>query len=661
MTVDLAAFILALTANFIVQFVILSVLFGIPMLWLQICLGTCIKGGPISMWRASPICKGIGIALVLVQALTTIYSSVSIAWLLFYIRDACVSTRYPFYRWQEIFEFFRGPSDNGIAVVSNASEPSAASAKLGETVADYFNGIILQRYQLGPGGRIASGTGIGAVRFQLAFNLTIVWLIVFVVHCKGIRLYGRFVVAMVILPMIALLTLTVKMLTLLNLSALQNIFPATDWQDFFVNSQSWLSAAQETFLTWSLLGASIVSIFSKAAGNHQNAASSTALRRDACSIAAITMVGLLVAAVFGNACVQILIDRGFFYFPGSFETTSSSVFLLSSTKPMPPQLATSLSKWLPRYSTFLGESFKRIDPNVSAESGWQPVRLIVEILPATLAAATLDNISSIWSLLAFLLFTVFAIAQMCIMWMPIANALSTYSESIPATSTTVLLTCLAGLLLGIPLTTESGINIIYFMDSVIGGAWFVLLLWTGQIFAVFLVRGRPYSGDMLVNDLRLGQTLSAFIAFSWNLLIPIGLMTLCVLQYKISYSYDFYHWSAAIAQSYWPVWARKAAAFIQIGIFQIIPITAIVQTYRYLSKGPPDILDVSKRFACNYFVALHIETLRIWWIDVRFCMLPISATAISIAVPTIDMLRAYITPIPGVETGSLIKHQSADE
>lgn len=52
------------------------------MLWLQMCLGANIKGGPISMWRVSPICKGIGIALVLVQALMAIYSAISIAWLL---------------------------------------------------------------------------------------------------------------------------------------------------------------------------------------------------------------------------------------------------------------------------------------------------------------------------------------------------------------------------------------------------------------------------------------------------------------------------------------------------------------------------------------------------------------------------------------------------
>lgn len=427
------------------------------MLWLQMCLGANIRGGPISMWRVSPICKGIGISLILVQALMAIYSAISLAWLLVYLRDSCISARYPWYRWQEIFEFFRGPSDNGIAIMSNTSEPTATSSKLGETVADYFNGVILQRFNLGPGGRISSGgSSIGAVRFQLAFNLAVVWLIVFIVLCKGLRLYGKIVIALTTLPLLAFTALTIKMLTLLNLTSFQNIFPATDWQDFFVNSQSWLSAASEVFLTWSLLGASVISIFSKST-KYPIDLNSTVLRRDALLVVAFTSIGLILAAIFGNACVQILNDRGFFYFPGSFETTTSSVFLLPSSKPLPPQLATSLSKWLPRYSTLLGESSKQINPN-TMESGWQAIRLVTEIFPATLAAATLEHVSSFWSLLGFLLFASFGIGQLCAMWKPIANLLGTYSESISATSTTVLLTCLAGLLLGIPLTTESGIN-----------------------------------------------------------------------------------------------------------------------------------------------------------------------------------------------------------
>lgn len=148
---------------------------------------------------------------------------------------------------------------------------------------------------------------------------------------------------------------------------------------------------------------------------------------------------------------------------------------------------------------------------------------------------------------------------------------------------------MTGLLLGIPLATECGINVIHFFDTIIGGSWFVLLLWVGQIFAIFLVRGRPYSGDILVNDLHLTQTLSAFVALSWNVLLPIGLMTLCILEYRQSNSRDLYQWRG---RTYWAMWTRKLGGFMQVGFLLLVPITSIVQIYRYLSNGPPDILDV---------------------------------------------------------------------
>lgn len=47
-------------ANFLVQFLILSFVFGIPLLWLQMCLGQKIKGGIVTLFNITPICKGVG-------------------------------------------------------------------------------------------------------------------------------------------------------------------------------------------------------------------------------------------------------------------------------------------------------------------------------------------------------------------------------------------------------------------------------------------------------------------------------------------------------------------------------------------------------------------------------------------------------------------------
>ncbi|XP_053685841.1 sodium-dependent transporter bedraggled [Sabethes cyaneus] len=551
-------------ANFIVQFLIFTFLFGIPMLWLQMVLGARIKGGPVTMWRISPICKGIGIALILAQGLVSLYSAISLSWVLVYFRDSFVS-RSEKYRWQEIFELYRGSGNQ--------------SFRLSDTVADYFNGVVLQRYQLGPGVRGLSG--IGAVRFQLAFNLAIIWTLVFVVLCKGIRSFGKIVLGLFSAAMVGLIAICSKFLSMVNYDSVQSIFPATEWPDFFLNSRSWMSAAQETFLTWGLLGVSIYSINCRTNKGGGPRKTRRELRRDALLIVLFTLTGLMLAAIFGSACVQILNSRGYYYFPGSYESINTDIFLLPADQPLPPQHATMPTKWLIRYSMVLGESFKRPYANPHQESGYQVLRLITELFPSTLAAATQERIAPIWSLIGFLTLLLFGLGQLCAMWKPIAGAIGDSPSSI-------VLSCVTGLFMGIPLATESGITIIHYLDMVLGGAWWLLLLWIGHIMAIFLVRGRPFTSDLLVNDLRLTQTLSAFVAFAWNFLLPIGMIFLCILEYRVSNANAFFNWKHG---GYWPLWSRQLGGFIQVAFLLLVPIVTVVQIYRYLSRGPPDILE----------------------------------------------------------------------
>lgn len=156
------------TANFIVQFLILSFIFGVPMLWLQICLGSNLRRSAVAMWQISPICKGVGIALLAIQSIVAIYSAVSVAWLLVYFRDSFVSTDAR-YRWEEPLDMYRGVGGGDHHVMTTND-----SFRLRETVADYFNGVVLQRYQLMPsileyigatGGNPAST--LGTVHFQV--------------------------------------------------------------------------------------------------------------------------------------------------------------------------------------------------------------------------------------------------------------------------------------------------------------------------------------------------------------------------------------------------------------------------------------------------------------------------------------------------------------
>ncbi|XP_055855645.1 sodium-dependent transporter bedraggled isoform X2 [Episyrphus balteatus] len=547
--------------NFLLQFLLLSVVFGIPLFWLQICLGAKIKAGPVSMWKISPICRGIGIALVLGQCVMGLYSTVSISWLLVYLKDSFLTKAQPLYRWQESFYMYQRSSN--------------VSGNLTETVADYFNGIVLQRLHLG---RRSDGSD---VRFQvsdmLAFNLSIIWTIVFLVLCKGLKSFGKVILLLTLAPLVLFIVITFRLLYYIGFSSAQNIFSASDFEDFLINSKTWTAAAQEAFLTWGLLGASVISVCSR---SHGKSNSKVILRREAILVVLLTLLGLCLAGVFGFSCEQILHKNHYIYVPRSYEFMDSYTSVYSLKGPITPALISYPTKWVPHYSSLLGETYRRPPLTSFRESGYQALRLITELFPAAMAIAQGD-LSWIWTALTFFMFILFGLGQLCVMWKPISSGLGNSTSS-------VLLSCVTALLLGIPFASEMGLAMIHFFDMVFGGAWWMLILWTAEILAVFLIRGRPYNGDVLVNDLRMTGSMSAFLALSWNVLLPIAMITLAIIEYKVSLTSQFYHWRG---KSYFSFWTRKVGGLTQVSFLLIVPITSIIQIYRYLTNGPPDILD----------------------------------------------------------------------
>jgi solute carrier family 6 (neurotransmitter transporter) len=179
------------------------------------------------------------------------------------------------------------------------------------------------------------------------------------------------------------------------------------------------------------------------------------------------------------------------------------------------------------------------------------------------------------------------IAQACSLWFPIASAVG-------STPSAILLSCICGLFLGIPLVTDNGIILIRYLDFIFGGAWWFLIIWMLYLVTIFMIRGRPFTSDVVVKDLKLNETLSAFIAFSWNVLLPVGLVLLSIMKYKISHSDELYHNRLKMVTHLkeWYNWARLLGGYLQLGVLILIPVVSIIQIYRYLSKGPPDILEV---------------------------------------------------------------------
>lgn len=105
------------------------------------------------------------------------------------------------------------------------------SSKIPETVPDYLSGVVLQRHNL------TTGSSFGAVKFQVAFNLAVVWMIVFVSLSKGLRSYAKVVYVFSLLPIFGTFVLCVKLLGLTPSDTTHEVFPETSWSEFFLNTK----------------------------------------------------------------------------------------------------------------------------------------------------------------------------------------------------------------------------------------------------------------------------------------------------------------------------------------------------------------------------------------------------------------------------------------
>ncbi|XP_031333439.1 sodium- and chloride-dependent GABA transporter ine isoform X1 [Photinus pyralis] len=563
-------------ANFLIQFLLLSVVIGLPLFTLQLCLGQQLGAGVIDMWRISPLFQGVGVALLVSQAFIGLYSIIGVSWLFVYFRDSFI-TKDDRYRWAEPYYYYRdfNPNDNG------------SNYNICQTVPDYFSGIVLQRHHL------KSGVYSGTIKFQLAFNLAVVWMIVFVSLSKGLRSYGKVVYVFSLLPVLGIFIVSAKMLSMIPSSFVYAVFPETSWNEFFLNSRSWVAASQEVLLTWGLLGAATMQIASHNKNKHL-------LQRDSSLIAIITFAILLLTAFLANTCVQLLRSHGYNYIPTSFEKISAYSFLQSSHSNLPASLTTIPVRYMPHQSFIVGERVTKngIDPTM--ESGYQALRLATELVPATFAIMGTEEIYPFWAVLFYFILILFGIAQQLAIWhCVITGIMAIKANLLKSWETTItFFSCACGFLLGLPMATEYGIYLVYFMDFTIGGMWWLILIILLKIVAVFVVRGRPYSGDALVNTFFASQSrpclltwAPALLSFTWNVILPVGLMVCCVTFFKNGNFREMFVWHHAPSSDYWPLWARQVGSMLQLLPVLCVPIVAVIQSYRYLNNGPADILD----------------------------------------------------------------------
>nr|CAD7576178.1 unnamed protein product [Timema californicum] len=280
------------------------------------------------------------------------------------------------------------------------------------------------------------------------------------------------------------------------------------------------------------------------------------------------------------------------------EHMSSYSFLHSDRSSSPIHLTSTPVRFMGHSQFVVGSQVVQPGANSAQQSGYQALRLATEIVPATLALLGSGQASPFWAVLFYFTLILFGIAQqLCIWHCVITGIMAINVSSLKAWETTItFFSCACGFILGLPMTTELGIFVVYFLDYCVGSAWWIMILYLLEIAAVLFVRGRPYTGDVIVTALLPPETscltmwATPMLVFNWNVALPVGLMVLCITVFKNAQLRDLYSWHH-LSYDYWPLWAREAGCLVQLVPILTVPFAIIIQSCRYLSAGPPDLFD----------------------------------------------------------------------
>ncbi|XP_058475928.1 sodium-dependent neutral amino acid transporter B(0)AT1-like [Solea solea] len=222
---------------FLIPYLILLVLEGMPLLLLEFAIGQRLRKGSVGVWRSiNPYLTGIGIASMLVSFLVALYYNTLIAWIMWYL----------FNSFQSPLPWTQCPlNENGTGFVPECQESSTV---------DYF----FYRVTLNSSQSIADS---GEIQWPIVVCLLAAWTVVAICCIRGISTTGKAVYVTAILPYIVLGIFLVRGLSLKGaLSGLKFLF--TPDVDELINPTTWLDAGAQVFYSFGLAWGGLISFSS---------------------------------------------------------------------------------------------------------------------------------------------------------------------------------------------------------------------------------------------------------------------------------------------------------------------------------------------------------------------------------------------------------------
>ncbi|CAH1393590.1 unnamed protein product [Nezara viridula] len=242
---------------FLIPYFLTLLMAGIPMFFLELALGQMLTIGGLGVFKIAPIFKGIGYAAAVMSCWMNIYYIVILAWAIFYFFMS-MRTDVP---WRTCNNYWNTPycvntyernslncwkkqiNATAYTTFCSINNQNVSVKDLTDPVKEFWERRVLQ---------ISSGVQhMGAIRWELAGTLLLVWVMCYFCIWKGVKWTGKVVYFTALFPYFLLTVLLIRGITLPG--AAEGIY-------FYISpnlsklgdSQVWIDAVTQIFFSYGL-------------------------------------------------------------------------------------------------------------------------------------------------------------------------------------------------------------------------------------------------------------------------------------------------------------------------------------------------------------------------------------------------------------------------
>ncbi|KAG7483755.1 hypothetical protein MATL_G00041620 [Megalops atlanticus] len=211
---------------FLVPYLLMLVVLGIPLLYMELTLGQYLRRGPVLVLaKVCPLLKGVGLATVAISFIMCTYYNVIITWSLYYLFSSFQSPL----PWENCNNTWNRPNCTDQA--TNSSFSTTASQQ-------FFNYNVLER----TGGVEETGT----MRWELFLLLLVAWILNYLCIFKGVKSTGKVVYFTALFPYVILVTLLINNVQLPGALTGIKFFIIPEWEKL-KSLEVWVNAAAQIF------------------------------------------------------------------------------------------------------------------------------------------------------------------------------------------------------------------------------------------------------------------------------------------------------------------------------------------------------------------------------------------------------------------------------